>query len=979
MKAVKCIIICLVVSFLLSGGVCYAAAEENINVAGGDSIQLTQAEKDFIAEHPVIHMGVDPEFVPYEFIDSDGNYKGIAADYIQLISEKTGLQFIPEKGLTWAEAYEKGVEKELDVLPCVSKTAQREEYFLFSDPYYAFQRAVFVKEDNNTINSFDDLAGQTVAVQTNSSHQGFVLKHDSIELSLYPTVEEALQAVSNGTESAFVGNLATSSYLIKSNGITNLRYVPIMTDERDENQSLYFAIRDDWPELVGIINKALGSIGEEEKIAINNKWIGVQENVDYSTIIRIIGIVGAVVAIIFSVSFFWIFRLRQEIKKRKKTQEDLKAAKEESERANQIKSLFLARMSHEIRTPLNAIMGMSYLIKKTDLTATQNVYLEKMTQAARNMLGIINDILDFSKIEAGKIEIEKISFDLDKILQRVVNIISLKVEEQGIEFTMQKDPGMPTFFFGDPMRIEQIVLNVVNNAVKFTAKGSVSLSVQVVSKNVDNFLVEFCIRDTGIGMNPEQAERLFIPFDQGDSSINRRFGGTGLGLSIVKNLIDLMGGSIEVESVLNEGSLFRIRLPLDVDSGKKENATEKMAADCFRYVRALVLDQSVNFRTLLAECFHSFGIYADFASSEEEFLLHLAAKQDKIYNLLIVDFSTPKVGGIEFISRIKQESQSRQIKYMLMFPTTREDLFEEAAKAGIDFEITKPIIPSILYNGIIEVFNIKPPDMQTGSKKEDTLIAAYPYHILLVEDNKTNQFIAQSILEQAGLRVSKAEDGQQGYQLFIKNRHDIDLILMDIHMPVLDGYGASDLIRKVDANIPIVAMTADAIAGVEEKCKSHGIDYYVSKPFEPDQFIETILQVLKHKTDVIIENSVPKEADDGGGAVLDAADGIKRIGGDAELYRMVLQEYYEENKAVSDLLKEKIEEKNYSEAAQIVHKIKSSSGNIGARSLFEAASRLQISLQSGDEADILDRHKIFRVLLSALIKEIEKFLENSNC
>lgn len=975
MKAVKCIFICLFVSFLLSGSVCFAAAEDNTNAAGGDVIELTQAEKEFIEEHPVIHMGVDPEFVPYEFIDSDGSYKGIAADYIQLISEKTGLQMVPERGLTWSEAYEKAVQKELDVLPCVSKTAQREEYFIFSDPYYNFQRAIFVNENNSTIHSFDDLAGRTVAVQTNSSHHGFLLKYDSIQLSLQTTVEEALQAVSNGTESAFVGNLATSNYLIKSNGLTNLRYIPIDTGEQDETQSLYIAVRGDWPELVGIINKALGSIDEEEKMDINNKWISVQGNVDYSAIIRILEIVGAVVAIIFFVSFFWIIRLRREIKKRKKTEEDFKAAKEEAERANQIKSLFLARMSHEIRTPLNAIMGMSYLIKKTDLTVTQSVYLEKMTQAARNMLGIINDILDFSKIEAGKIEIEKISFDLDKVLQRVVNIVSLKVEEQGIEFIMQKDSGMPLFFFGDPVRIEQILLNVVNNAIKFTAKGSVSLSVRPVSKNEDAFLVEICITDTGIGMNREQAERLFIPFDQGDSTINRRFGGTGLGLSIVKNLIDLMGGDIEVESVPNEGSTFHIRLPLQADFSKGDNETKKMAVDCFRNVRVLVLDKNVNNRNLLANCFHSYGIYADFTASEDEFMLQLESKQGKTYNLVVVDFSTPKDGGIVFCNRIKQESLSGQIKYMLMFPTTREELFEEAEKAGIDLGITKPIIPSILYNGIIELFKINPPESQAVSPKPDTLKAAYPYHILLVEDNKTNQFIAQSILEQAGLRVSKADDGRQGYHYFMKNRQNIDLILMDIHMPVLDGYGASDLIRKMDADIPVVAMTADAIAGVEEKCKSHGMDYYVSKPFEPDQFIETILQVLKHKTGVTIENPAQKEADCGGESVLDAVDGIKRIGGDAELYRMVLQEYYEEIKSVSDLLIEKIDGKNYSEAAQMVHKIKSSSGNIGAKSLFETASGLQLSLQAGDEAEILHRHEMFQTLLSELINEIEKFLK----
>ena len=971
MKAVRHILICLIVFLLLSGGVCLAAPVEETGTNAADTIELTQAEKDFISEHPVIRMGVDPEFVPYEFIDSDGNYKGIAADYIELIEKHTGLKLVPEKGLTWSEAYEKGVQKELDVLPCVSKTAQREEYFLFSDPYYTFQRAIFINENDNTIQSFEDLAGRTVAVQSNSSHHGYMQKFDSIQLSLYSTVEDALEAVSNGTESAFVGNLATSSYLIKSYGITNLKYIPIETDKQDESQSLYFAVRNDWPVLVGILNKALAAIEKEERIAINNKWINVQEKVDYSAIIRIIGIVGAVVAIVFFVSFFWIIRLRKEVKIRKKAQEELKSAKEEAERANQIKSLFLARMSHEIRTPLNAIMGMSYLIRKTDLTVTQGVYLEKMTQAARNMLGIINDILDFSKIEAGKIEIERISFDLDKVLQRVVNIVSLKVEEQGIDFTMNKDPDMPVFFFGDPARIEQILLNIVNNAVKFTEKGSVSVSVQAVSKKEDHFVVEFCIQDTGIGMNPEQLGRLFAPFDQGDSSINRRFGGTGLGLSIVKNLIDLMGGNIEVDSRVSEGSRFRIRLPLEADLSKEKSGTEKMALDCFRNIRALVLDKSVTISNLLADCFRSYGIEADFAASEDEFMRQMESNSG--YNLLIIDYSTPKGGGIEFIAGIRKASAD-QTKYMLMFPTTRDDLFEEAEKAGIDFGITKPIIPSILYNGIVEAFGIKPPEARKLSPKLDTIKSVHPYRILLVEDNKTNQFIAQTILEQAGLKVDKADDGQQGYQFFADNWKDVDLILMDIHMPVLDGYAASDMIRKIDTDVPIVAMTADAIAGVEEKCRSHGINYYVSKPFEPEQFIDTVLSVLQQKNIEAVPlgtNSKNAKAP----ALLDTSDGIKRIGGDAELYRLVLQEYYNENKTVSEPLKEKILSRDYAEAAQIVHKIKSSSGNIGAKSLFESASRLQSSLQAGDEKQISENYKTFREIFTGLFTEIEEYLK----
>jgi signal transduction histidine kinase/CheY-like chemotaxis protein/HPt (histidine-containing phosphotransfer) domain-containing protein len=976
MKAVKCVLLCLLISFLFTNvGFTAPGKTDKVVLFDAETIDLTQSEKEFIAEHPEIRLGVDPEFIPYEFIDSDGEYKGIAADYIDLICQKTGLKMTVAKDLIWSEAYEKAVERELDVLPCVSKTAEREKYFLFSDAYLTFQRVIFVNEDNKKITSLEDLYGKTVAVQTNSSHHSFLSSYDSITLSLYPTVDAALQAVSDGKEIAFVGNLTTSSYLLKSYGITNLKYISIDTEEP---QSLYFAVRSDWPELVGIINKALAGIDEEEKIAINNKWIGIEKHVDYSEIIRIVGIIGAVIALILVVSSFWIIRLRKEITIRKKTQGELEIAKEEADRANQIKSLFLARMSHEIRTPLNAITGMAYLMKKTDVTRTQSIYLDKLTQAARNMLGILNDILDFSKIEAGKVEIERISFDLDKILQSVISIASAKVKEQNIEFVMEKDPDMPIFFWGDPTRIEQTLTNIVGNAIKFTEKGEVSLSVRGISRNENVYSVEFCVKDTGVGMNKEQIGRLFVPFDQGDDSISRRFGGTGLGLSIVKNLTDLMGGEINVESVEGQGSTFYIRLPLEADTGAEQMGSKKMAADCFHNVHALVLDKNANSNRLM-DYFDSFGITAEQTSSEDDAIKRIrkATEEDAPFNLLMVDYMTPGDGGIEFLGRIKELSLFKPPqKYMLMIPLSREDLFDKITTAGVDFGITKPVLPSVLYNAIIELFQIIPPQAQKLSQVQDTPITAIPYHILLVEDNQTNQFIAQSILEQSGFRVSKADNGKKGFEFFADNRKDLDLILMDIHMPVMDGYAASDLIRKIDADIPIVAMTADAIAGVKEQCMSHGIHHYVSKPFEPEQLIKTILGVLKNRKSDDLQEPIQRHEDDGNTPVLDTADGIKRIGGDEKIYRMILKGFYDENSSVMTELEEVIDAKKYPEAIQIVHKLKSSSGNIGAKSIYEAASELQKLLATDEVEEIISKHRHFQSLFQKLMIEIENLLHD---
>lgn len=976
MKPIKWIAAALAVFSVIALAIAPAAhAEEN---SSQPQIQLTQEEQNFIRDHPVIHLGVDPTFVPYEFIDTDGQYKGIAADYIALICEMTGLQMKVEKGLTWTEAYEKAVKGELDVLPCVGETAERERYFLFSDSYFTFQRAVFINEDTKDIKSFNNLSGKTVAVQMNSSHHSYMKQFTDIKLSLYPTVESALRAVSNGVEVAFVGNFATSSYLAKSLGISNLKYIPIKAAEGDQSQSLRFAVRKDWPELVSIINKALASITKQQQTEINNKWIDVEGAVDYSYVLRVIGIAGLTLLAVLLVSYFWIIRLRKEIAMRKKAQEEMTIAKEEAVTANQVKSLFLARMSHEIRTPLNAILGMAYLMKKTELTATQEMYLDKLAQASRNMLGTINDILDFSKIEAGKITIEKVPFDLDKILQRIINIESVKVEEQGIELSVEKDPAVPSMFFGDPLRIEQILLNLINNAVKFTQSGSVRLIVISDASQTTERTVTFIVRDTGIGMTPEQLEHLFIPFDQGDSSISRRFGGSGLGLSIVKNLTDLLGGQISATSEKGEGSVFTLQLPMEVDAAQESAKNARMSADCFRNTRALVLLRAGGTHDQLEECLRSFGIRNEIVETEEELRARLDAANasGSAYQLLIVDYATPKNGGIAFFQKLRMERRiAHECKTILLVPMMREDLFEELEASGIDIGITKPIIPSVLYNGIIEILKIKPPEEKRSLKKGTQLTAPHPYRLLLVEDNKTNQFIAKSILEQAGFLMSIASDGEEGHLYYAAHRDEIDLILMDLHMPVMDGYASSDMIRKISQEIPIVAMTADAITGVEEKCREHGIWNYVSKPFEPDQLIETLISLLYEKLPIAQSSREEIEMPEEAALIVDFHDGLKRIGGDKNVYRLVLQSFAEENNGVGAQLEAAIRARDYAQGEQIVHKIKSSAGSIGAKSLHDISVELQRAFKDADDISISELSIKFFECLKDTLSLILKFIK----
>lgn len=932
---------------------CYVAEPE---------LSFTEEEKAFIAEHPVIRSGIDPNLVPFEFIDKDGEYKGITKDYVEIISEKTGLIFEIVPDLSWPEAYDQALAGKIDVLPSMSKTEEREKYFLFSDAYYSSKRVIVTQDTNTSIKGIEDLYGSTVAVQRNSSHHSNLLAYPEIKLSLYNSVESALTAVANGSEQAFVGNLATTNYFIKSNGLTNLKYTAL---EAEKEQALHIAVRKDWPELVEIINKVIASITEEEKIAINNKWIQVDSDVDYGPIMRVVLIISGLIVIVLTVSIFWIARLKKEVEMRKRFQIDLEKAKKEAEDANSFKSNFMARMSHEIRTPLNAITGMAYLLKKTQVSLTQKMYIDRITQASTNMLSIINDILDFSKIEAGKVELEITSFDLDQVIQDVVNIISYKIEEQEIGFKLSKDPAIPNWFLGDEKHLEQILLNILNNAAKFTSEGDVSLDIRLVAKENDKYHLAITIKDTGIGMTKEQVDKLFLPFTQGDISINRRFGGTGLGLSIVKNLLDMMGGHVQVYSTVGEGSTFIIHLALELDKEKEEEYRKNVSGDHFKNVKTLVLEKTGASMNIIDSYLGSFGMDCELTTSQASALNMLVAangKFSKPFDLLILDYDTPTDGGFHFIQILRENSNIVKMpKIVMLLPMMRDDLFDKLDSYGVDIGIGKPIIPSILFNGILDIFKLKAVVANQPEEINKVHTAQNdPSCVLVVEDNKTNQIIAKSLLEQVGIKVLMASDGQVGVELVRKNKDKIDLILMDLHMPVMNGYEATVEIQKISKDVPIVAMTADVILGVTEKCEQYGIYHYISKPFDPERFIATV-------TSLITEDKKRKTRNP---EILDTVAGLKNIGGNKELYHEVLHEYYKENKDTASQLSEAIQMERFTEAISIVHKVKSSSASIGAKALYDISKQLQKTLEEKKVKEIATLHQDFSQMIKKILETI---------
>ncbi len=930
-----------------------------------DEILWTKEQKQFVIDHPVIRIGVDPKFVPFEFIDVDGIYKGITSDYLKIVSEKTGIQFQVVENLTWVEAYNLALKGEIDMLPAISKTKEREEDFLFSEPYYNFKRVIVTRDDETNIYGIEDLDNLTVAVQKSSSHHSYLLGFPRINLSLYDSVEEALTSVANGTERAFVGNLASTNYLIRSNALTNLRFTAF---EADSKQSISFAFRKDWPELQGILNKVLGTITEEEKMEISERWINLETEFDYGPIIRLVSIIGMVLAIIIGVSLYWIIRLRKEIEKRKEIQKDLEIAKEIAEDANKFKSSFMARMSHEIRTPLNAITGMAYLLKKTNISLTQSMYIDRITQASNNVLSIVNDILDYSKIEAGKVELEITSFSLDQVIQSIVNIVSYKIESQRIGLKLSKDPRIPNWFYGDQKRIEQILLNLLNNAAKFTNEGEVSLDIRLLANQDDKYHITFTISDTGIGMNQEQIDKLFNPFVQGDITINRRFGGSGLGLSIVKNLVEMMNGKVQVFSTEGKGSTFIVHLTLEVDKNKEGSYSRDISTNLFKDLRTLVLEKTGSNMNLIESYLGSFGMHCELTTSENSALNMLEAadgKFSKTFDLFVMDFETPSEGGLIFIDRInKSDRIVKKPKIIVLLPMMREDLLDRLNDKGVELGIVKPVIPSVLLNGIIDIFNLKAVNSTTvsienipkGDKMEKN------YCVLIVEDNKTNQMIARTLLQQAGIDSIVADNGKLGIEEYEKNKNLIDLILMDLHMPIMNGYDSAKGIRTISEDIPIIAMTADVILGVKEECEKSGIYHYISKPFNPEYFVKAVKDIIESST-----HKNPMEV-----RALDIEAGLSNIGGDEKIYKLVLEEFVKENANTIYNLEDSLKDNNISDAIQIVHKVKGSSGSIGGKILYNLAVDFQSALKNEEKERIIVLKKSFINELSKLLSEINE-------
>ncbi|MCX7822548.1 MAG: response regulator [Syntrophobacterales bacterium] len=632
-----------------------------------------------------------------------------------------------------------------------------------------------------------------------------------------------------------------------------------------------------------------------------------------------------------------------------------------SEEAAAAKSEFLANMSHEIRTPLNGIVGFTDLLLRTKLTSKQRDYIKKIQLASNTLLRIINDILDFSKIEAGKLELEEVEFCLTDLINNISNILADKAAAKGLEFWVSvSSRRVPCCLIGDPFKLEQVLLNLISNAIKFTERGEILVKVDLASQpeQEEEGIVKllFLVKDTGIGIEGEQIQKLFSPFSQADSSTTRKFGGTGLGLAISKSFVEIMGGNISVESELGKGSQFSFVLPF-----KKQNIEHRPITmpEELRGKRILVVDDNEQVRMFLKEMLESFEFKVETVSHGKEAIGKLEESLSKEpFSLALINRKMPEMDGIETAWIIREKLKDLPIIVMVN-SYDEDEVAEVARKIGVKECLRKPINELSLLGAIVEALGGSldylqdAVDLKRDSKSFPHLFGA---RILLVEDSPMNQQVVIELLQDIGVTVDVANNGVEAVERVSGDNATLyDAILMDVQMPVMDGFEAAERIKSIERykDVPIIALTAHAVWGYKDKCLSSGMSDYLSKPIDSEKLFEVLASWIKPKDsyqgvnaeNVVFEKATEEFPDKVGNIHVKKA--IKSLGGKRTTYLKILKSFLQENSHTISL-REAFKDSNLVLAERILHTLKGSSGNIGALELREKVLTLEAAILEGN-------------------------------
>jgi CheY-like chemotaxis protein len=603
-------------------------------------------------------------------------------------------------------------------------------------------------------------------------------------------------------------------------------------------------------------------------------------------------------------------------------------------------------------------------------------------------LGTINDILDFSKIEAGKLDIENTDFQLENVLDNLSNMVGQKAQDKNLEFLISAQQDIPPNLVGDPLRLGQILINLVNNAIKFTDRGEVLVTAAIQEQFADSVELKFSVRDSGIGMTPEQSARLFQPFSQADTSTTRKYGGTGLGLSICKRLVEMMHGAIWVESQAGLGSTFYFTARFGIGSGKKP----KQFIPDLAGIRALVVDDNSQAREILTDALRVFALRATSVASGQDAVREIAAadSQDP-YRLVLMDWHMPGMDGLEASRIIKRSDRLKHVpKIVMVTAFGREDIRKQAEEIGVDSYLLKPVNSSLLYDTLVDLFGMAATEQQTrGPKANAVSHDASGIRVLLVEDNEMNQQVATELLQSAGAIVTLAAHGAEAVKILTEGEQPVsfDVVFMDLQMPEMDGITATKLLRSDPRlnQIPIIAMTAHALVEERQRCIDAGMNDHVSKPIDPDALFSTLLRWAKPKPKPASEPlsaSTSQAVSVGADSALpqiagvNVADGLNRVAGNRNLYVNLLSQFVSQQAGAATQIAAALDADDRKLAERIAHTIKGVAGNLGISDVQSAAQKLEKAIRESQESvpTLLDQ---FAITLRVHVNSISQALPGS--